>query len=577
MTDEQPLSRRAAREAEKAASQRRRTADPVPAADPADAAPADAATVVLGAPADAATVAFGAPAGAVPAEAAAATDAASATSEPTAKGGIGALLRRHPVAWLVAAGALVFALLGTGAVFAGVAVASGDETPVAAPNETAEPPRPVTDQTATASRLRTCSVADPAGDGRLMSLEGYVVRADTGEVLFDRNGSTPARTASVLKVFTAAAAVKRFGPGAQITTSVYDGSSPGTIVLVGRGDATLSALPVGQESYYPGAPKLQTLAEETIKQYVTRHAVAVADPEADPETDPPTETHIPPITHVVLDAGFWSSADKWDDSWSGSERTNGYQSQVTALQVDGDRADPRAATSPRSTDPIGRAGAAFLDALRAADPDGKVVGAHVTTSLGSAVATNPLAEVKSQTVGVLVKQMLLDSDNTLAEMLARLVSQSVGMGGTASSLQQAIPAVLTEYGVPATGLTIRDGSGLSALNAVPASTMTEFMRAVRDGADGLDVVRDGLPVAGQSGTLASRFSGDNADARGQVRAKTGWIDTAYTLAGYLTAADGTPLTFTFYAIGEGISRDARAALDTLTTAVYRCGDNLSNN
>jgi D-alanyl-D-alanine carboxypeptidase/D-alanyl-D-alanine-endopeptidase (penicillin-binding protein 4) len=107
--------------------------------------------------------------------------------------------------------------------------------------------------------------------------------------------------------------------------------------------------------------------------------------------------------------------------------------------------------------------------------------------------------------------------------------------------------------------------------------MTEFMRTVREGAAGLDVVAQGLPVAGQSGTLASRFTGDNAVARGQVTAKTGWIDTAYTLAGYLTAADGTPLAFTFYAIGEGIGSDARAALDTLTTAVFTCGDNLSNN
>jgi D-alanyl-D-alanine carboxypeptidase/D-alanyl-D-alanine-endopeptidase (penicillin-binding protein 4) len=62
-----------------------------------------------------------------------------------------------------------------------------------------------------------------------------------------------------------------------------------------------------------------------------------------------------------------------------------------------------------------------------------------------------------------------------------------------------------------------------------------------------------------------------------VWAKTGWIDTAYTLSGYLNAADGTPLAFTFYAIGEGIGSDARAALDTLTTAVFTCGDNLSNN
>lgn len=564
MTDEQPLSRRAAREAEKAASKRRRTAPPAPAAA-APAAPAD--------PAEVPTVAFTPPGAEAGAETPAATPTPDASGDaggpsdagdagdagkPAATGGIGAMLRRHPVAWLVSAGAVVFALLGTGAVFAGVAWASADATPVAEPSATEEPPRPVTDQEITASRLRTCSVAGPASHGALMTLEGHVVRADTGEVLFDRSGATPARTASVLKVFTAAAAVARLGPDYQITTSVYEGSSPGTIVLVGRGDATLSALPAGQESFYTGAPKLQTLAEATVAQYAERY----------PDT---------PITHVVLDAGYWSSADKWDESWSRSEQTVGYQSEVTALQVDGDRADPRASTSPRSTDPIARAGAAFLDALRAADPEGEVVAEEVATSLGSAVGTNALAEVQSQPLRVLIKQMLLASDNTLSEMLARLVSKQAGMGGTAASLQQAIPSALTEFGVPATGLTIRDGSGLSALNAVPATTMTEFMRAVRDGANGLDVVRDGLPVAGQSGTLANRFSGDNAIARGQVWAKTGWIDTAYTLSGYLTAADGTPLAFTFYAIGEGITSDARAALDTLTTAVYSCGDNLSNN
>lgn len=547
------MSRRAAREAEKAKSARRRGA----AKSAADTAGVDAGSTEAAAAGP--EVAAAGPADAATSEIVE-TDAADGAGELSAKsGGLAAMLRKHPVAWSVTAGVVAFMLLGTGAVFAGVAWASDDgEAPVAAPTESAAPPRPVTDQEIAASRLRTCSVAGPASDGRLMSLEAYVVRADTGDVLFDRSGATPARTASVLKVFTAAAAISRLGPDFQLVTSVYEGSSPGTIVLVGRGDATLSALPAGQESYYPGAPKLQTLAEATVAQYAERY----------PDT---------PITHVVLDAGYWSSADKWDESWSRSEQSNGYQSEVTALQVDGDRADPRAATSPRSSDPVARAGQAFLDALQAADPDGEVVDEAIATSLGSAVGTTTLAEVKSQPVRTLIKQMLLDSDNTLAEMLARVVSKQSGMGGTSSSLQQAIPSALIDFGVSATGLTIRDGSGLSALNAVPATTMTEFMRAVRDGANGLDVVRDGMPVAGQSGTLASRFSGDNADARGQVWAKTGWISTAYTLSGYLTAADGTPLAFTFYAIGEGITRDARAALDTLTTAVYRCGDNLSNN
>jgi D-alanyl-D-alanine carboxypeptidase/D-alanyl-D-alanine-endopeptidase (penicillin-binding protein 4) len=185
--------------------------------------------------------------------------------------------------------------------------------------------------------------------------------------------------------------------------------------------------------------------------------------------------------------------------------------------------------------------------------------------------------VLSQPLRVLLPQLLLPSDNTLGEMLARIVSKKEGLDGSAASLQRAIPAALEPYGVPATGLVIRDGSGESPRNAVPASTLTQLMRIVQAGAQGLDVVRAALPVAGRSGGLQARFTGANAIARGHVTAKTGWIDIEYSLAGFVDAPDGTRLVFTFCAIGSGITPAAKIALDTLATAVYRCGDNLSNN
>ncbi len=543
MTDEQPISRRAAREAARGKGARRATAG---SALPPASAPA---SVPATAPE---TIALSEPTASAPGDGEVA--AAAKTS------GIGELLRRHPVAWKIGAGAVAFALLGTGALFAGVAWASrGEPAAISTPDPTVDPERVLPAELASATRLRTCSVAVQAADPRLVSLVGSVVRADTGEVLFDRAGATPAITASALKVLTAAAAVSRLGPDFQVTTSVYEGSAPGTIVLVGRGDATLSALPVGQESFYPGAPKLQTLAENTIANYRAKY----------PDT---------PITRIVLDASYWNPADRWDETWDRGEQTRGYQSEVTALQVDGDRADPRAATSARSTDPIGRAGAAFIQALIAADADGDLVDPAVETVSGTAVGSTVLAEVKSQPIRHWISQMLLVSDNTLAEMLARIVSRESDMGGSASSLQQAIPAALMTWEVPSAGIVIRDGSGLSAANAVPPQVMADFLRVVRDGVGGLDVVRAGLPVAGKTGSLADRFSGDNTEARGNVTAKSGTLSTASTLTGYLTAADGTPLAFSFTASGDGLkTSDARAAIDTLTTAVLRCGDNLTSN
>ncbi|MEO6115081.1 MAG: D-alanyl-D-alanine carboxypeptidase/D-alanyl-D-alanine-endopeptidase, partial [Pseudolysinimonas sp.] len=285
-----------------------------------------------------------------------------------------------------------------------------------------------------------------------------------------------------------------------------------------------------------------------------------------------------PISQVVLDASYWNPEDNWDSSVKRSEQTHGYQSETTALQVDGDRANPKAQTSARSTDPIGRAGAAFVAALKTADPGG-VVDNSVATSAGSAVAgAAGLGEVKSQPLRTLLSQMLLPSDNTLGEMLARIVSKVSGLDGSYASLQQAIPGALkSAFGISSVGLKIVDGSGESANNQVPPATMTSLVRLIQAGSLNLDLVRAAMPVAGKTGTLASRFTGANAVLRGNVTAKTGWIDTEYALAGFVTAADGTVLVFAFDAVGPGIKSSAQAALDTLTTAAYTCGDNLSNN
>ncbi len=217
-------------------------------------------------------------------------------------------------------------------------------------------------------------------------------------------------------------------------------------MLVGRGDPTLSQ---GGASVYSGAPQLSDLAAQTVANYDARHPVDV------------------PITNVVLDASYWNPADKWDPSWKRSEQTIGYHSEVTALMVDGDRANPAKATSPRSTDPIGRAGAAFVGALAAADT-GDVVGSLTTTSGSALAGAALLGEVKSQPVSTLIAQMLPQSDNTLAEMLARIVSKESGFNGSAASLQQAIPSALSSgYGVDISTMVIRDGSGLSRSQRSP--------------------------------------------------------------------------------------------------------------
>lgn len=486
---------------------------------------------------------------------ASAPEGASASTDPASSGLLGrvrAVLGAHRLATAIGAGVLGLLTLGGGALAVGAAVrtppAPARVAPAAAASTPTAEPRPSPDAVAAAVALRTCSVADLAADPRLAALQAQVVNAGTGEVLFDRGGSTPSRTASVMKVLTSAAALAVLGPDYRVTTTVVKGAEPGTAVLVGGGDVTLSRTPSGDEGVYPGAAHLDDLAAQVRAAW-----------DADPSN--------PPLTRLVLDASYFGG-EEWQPSWNLKERDDGYMSNIAALMVDGDRDDPFSNTSFRSDDPVGRAGQAFADEL----------GGIGTIERGTAPAgAAQLGAVSSPTVAQLVDKALVVSDNTVAEMLARLVAIETGAGNSFDAINAGVLQGLAGYGVDTSGIVIVDGSGLSDDNAVPPAYLTRLFQKIAAREGQLGVLLDGLPIAGERGSLSydDRFTGDNAVADGQVIAKTGWIDTGYTLAGVIHAADGTTLTFAIYALGD-VSDDAKQAIDTLATGFYRCGAQLSN-
>lgn len=475
--------------------------------------------------------------------------------------GVMSAIRTHPKAWIAAGATVAFVLLGAGSVAlgatagsapAGAAVAappthSATRTPTPTPTPTADPARPVPAAQPAASRIRTCSVASLAQDGRLGNLEAQVVNAKTGQVLFDRNGGTPGPTASVLKTLTSAAALATLGPDYRVQTTVVAGSVPGQVVIVGGGDVTLSRLPGGQGAFYTNAPSIQDLASQT------KQALGGV-----------------PVTSIVVDTSLFGGP-LWQPSWDEHEErvVEGSTPYMSALMVDGDRNDPGAVESPRSTDPVGRAVQYFQQYL----------GTNVPVTSGAAPAgARQLAAVQSQPVTTLIDQAMTYSDNTIMEELARLVAIKTGAGNTFAAENAGVLAGLKAYGIDTTGIHIADGSGLSADNAVPPSYLTQLFVKVLNRQNGLGVVYDGLPVAGRTGTLGpgySRFTGASSVADGSVHAKTGWINNGYTLSGIIDAADGSQLTFAVYALGP-VSDNAKQAIDTLTTGFYKCGDNLTN-
>jgi len=174
-----------------------------------------------------------------------------------------------------------------------------------------------------------------------------------------------------------------------------------------------------------------------------------------------------------------------------------------------------------------------------------------------------------------VTYMVKESDNTLAEMLGRQISLTLGFDGSGDSVDEALQASLSTLGIPNEGLYFDDASGLSGLTRVTPDFVASVLAEVYRSEGEIGLLAEGLPVAGVDGSLDDRFTGDNAVAQGRVLAKTGSIQGTRSLAGWVTAEDDTDVVFAFFATGE-VSDDARTALESVVTGVYSCGANLAD-
>ncbi|WP_200903382.1 D-alanyl-D-alanine carboxypeptidase, partial [Arthrobacter sp. RIT-PI-e] len=151
-----------------------------------------------------------------------------------------------------------------------------------------------------------------------------------------------------------------------------------------------------------------------------------------------------------------------------------------------------------------------------------------------------------------------------------------GRPAAAEAAAEALGAAAAQLGVPGEGLVLGDAAGLSVRNAVSPAQLAALVRGVVVSAEpGLALVADSLPIAGLTGTLATRFTPDDAASAGGagvVRAKTGTLNAVTGLTGHGVPADGRLLVFSFLAAGlEGNTVQARAAADRAAALLAGCG------
>ncbi|MEU6373279.1 D-alanyl-D-alanine carboxypeptidase/D-alanyl-D-alanine-endopeptidase [Streptomyces sp. NPDC046909] len=391
-------------------------------------------------------------------------------------------------------------------------------------------------------------VLDPLLRGAALgtSHAAVVVDVATGKRLYGTGADTALTPASTTKIATAVAALSAMGADHRLTTRTSLEPDTNELVLVGGGDPTLTARKddggtsrSSEAESGGGSASLRDLAADTAKA-LKKDGVRKVTLSYDKTLYAGSEAH-------PIGAG------------------NDNLAPVSALMADEGRVDDSVSgTADRAPDPALDAARKFAEFLQAEGIK--------TTSPGPSKATSrakTLAEVSSPPLSALVERMLTNSDNDIAEALARQTAVATKVRADFDGGGEAIRAQLKKLQLPVSGVSFKDGSGLNRADRLTANLLTALLvKAGDQDHPELRPVLTGLPIAGFTGTLTTRYTNG---AAGVVRAKTGTLTGVNTLAGTVVDQDGRLLAFAFLASNTTSKDAAQAALDMTATALAACG------
>lgn len=414
--------------------------------------------------------------------------------------------------WSVTAGVVALAVSGVAGFAVLVDRHYGDLTH--APAWVADSPTPVlepasadtVDNVALGARL-----SELATNPALGTVHGRVTDTVTGETVWAQVPDEPLQPASATKILTGAAAILELGPDDVLVTEVVAGEHPGSVVIRASGDVWLTE------------KQLDSLAA----------AVGDAD-------------------QVTIDTSVWDG-DPFMPGWDPADVDAGYIAPLEPAMLHGARIGDTEGDVPRSHTPALDVAQALADRVGAA-----------TVGLGPAPAdATVLASVESPPLTERLREMMLYSDNVMAEAIGHEIAVHRGQPGSAAAATQATLDVLTGRGIDITGVTLADNSGLSVHNLIPPRVLDDILLDAASHPE-LRPLLATLPVAGGSGTLTQRY--DDLSGRGWVRAKTGTLTGTSALAGVVTAESGRVYSFALL-VNDAEILGARAALDEFTSAI----------
>lgn len=128
--------------------------------------------------------------------------------------------------------------------------------------------------------------------------------------------------------------------------------------------------------------------------------------------------------------------------------------------------------------------------------------------------------------------MMKRSDNPLTRLTYLRLGVLAATAGepTLNAAARSVTEWFTAKGIPAEGLVMDNGSGLSRSERITAQQLAAVLELAYKGPHAPELLAS-LPVAGVDGTLSRRFKGSLAE--GRARMKTGTLRNVVALAGYV--------------------------------------------
>jgi D-alanyl-D-alanine carboxypeptidase/D-alanyl-D-alanine-endopeptidase (penicillin-binding protein 4) len=376
------------------------------------------------------------------------------------------------------------------------------------------------------------TLVDGVGQQRLQAALDAQGTGDTCFAVEDATGTVastaadrPLIPASTQKVLVALAALDRLGPDFRYETRAVapggvDGGTIERLFLVGAGDPVIAtpeavdAIARSPLTRGDATTPLADLADALVEAGVRR-----------------------------IPGGIVGDDSRYDDARSVPEWPASYQADrevgpIGALTVNDGFGGPDG-SGPAADDP----------SVQAAEQLARLLEARGVTVGPAAAGRAPegaevVATLTSPPLAEILTAFLASSDNLTGELLARELAAHAGGPATTERGTQAMLETFTRLGLPTAGTVLVDGSGLARQNRATCA----LLLAALDLADQprFATLRDGMAVAGERGTLATRLRG--TPLAGTLRAKTGSLSGVTGLTGFVTV--GRPLEFALLVNGS---------------------------